>query len=42
MHPSMGADVGKETSAESSAAKQEGWRALAQVLLVSNEFLYVD
>ena len=42
MQPSMGADVGKETSAESSAAKQEGWRALAQVLLVSNEFLYVD
>ena len=40
--PSMGADVGKDPSAERAAAAREGWRALAQVLLVSNEFLYVD
>ena len=40
--PSMGADVGKEAPAPDAAARSEAWRAFAQVLLVSNEFLYVD
>jgi len=41
-HPSMGADVGKQPPPSDPDAQAEAWRAFAQVLLVSNEFLYVD
>ena len=40
--PSMGADVGKPAPMAAPVAQAEAWRAFAQVLLVSNEFLYVD
>ncbi len=42
LQPSMGADVGKPAPVPDPAAQAEAWRAFAQVLLVSNEFLYVD
>lgn len=40
--PSSGADIGRESASAPSATPDEAWRAFAQVLLVSNEFLYVD
>lgn len=40
--PSSGADIGRASSVAAVATPDEAWRAFAQVLLVSNEFLYVD
>lgn len=41
--PPLGADVGRsDEPAEASNAARERWRALAQVLLISNDVLYVD
>jgi hypothetical protein len=40
--PSSGADIGRASATASVATPDEAWRAFAQVLLVSNEFLYVD